>query len=66
MLADELMDVRMKGAKPRVEAFQASGANCLATPCAICKAQLPVAFQHYGVEASVVGVMDLLGKAIVV
>ena len=55
----------MKGAKPRVEAFQASGANCLATPCAICKAQLPVAFQHYGVEAPVVGVMDLLGKAIV-
>jgi Fe-S oxidoreductase len=66
MLADELMDVRMKGAKPRVEAFQASGANCLATPCAICKAQLPVAFEHYGVKAQVVGVMDLLGKAIVV
>ncbi len=65
LLTDELMDVRMKGAKPRVEAFQASGANCLATPCAICKAQLPVAFQHYGVEAQVVGVMDLLGKAMV-
>jgi Fe-S oxidoreductase len=64
LLADELMDVRMKGAKPRVEAFQASGANCLATPCAICKAQVPTAFQHYGVEAPVVGVMDLLGKAI--
>lgn len=66
MLADELMDVRMKGAKPRVEAFQASGANCLATPCAICKAQLPTAFQHYGVEAPVVGVIDLLGKALVI
>jgi Fe-S oxidoreductase len=66
MLADELMEVRMKGAKPRVEAFKASGANCLATPCAICKAQLPVAFQHYGVEAPVVGVMDLLSKAIVI
>jgi Fe-S oxidoreductase len=66
LLADELMDVRMKGAKPRVEAFQATGANCLATPCAICKAQLPAAFQHYGVEAPVVGVMDLLGKAIVI
>jgi Fe-S oxidoreductase len=65
MLADELMDVRMKGAKPRVEAFQASGANCLATPCAICKAQLPAAFEHYRVKAPVVGVMDLLGKAIV-
>jgi Fe-S oxidoreductase len=65
LLADELMDVRMKGARPRVEAFQASGANYLATPCAICKAQLPVAFEHYGVTAQVGGVMDLLGKAIV-
>jgi Fe-S oxidoreductase len=65
LLSDELMEVRMKGAKPRVEAFQASGANCLATPCAICKAQLPVAFQHYDVKAPIVGVMDLLGKAIV-
>jgi Fe-S oxidoreductase len=65
MLADELMDVRMKGAQPRVEAFRTSGANCLATPCAICKAQLPTAFEHYGVKAPVVGVMDLLGKAIV-
>jgi Fe-S oxidoreductase len=59
------MDVRMKGARPRVEAFQASGANYLATPCAICKAQLPVAFEHYRVTAQVGGVMDLLGKAIV-
>ncbi len=65
LLADELMEVRMKGARPRVEAFQASGANYLATPCAICKAQLPVAFRHYGVEAQVGGVMDLLGKAII-
>jgi Fe-S oxidoreductase len=65
MLADELMDVRMKGAKPRVEAFRATQANYLATPCAVCKAQLPVAFQHYGVEAQVGGVMDLVGKAIV-
>jgi Fe-S oxidoreductase len=66
MLADDLMEVRLKGAKPRVEAFQATGANYLATPCAICKAQLPAAFQHYGVDAQVGGVMDLLGKAIVI
>jgi Fe-S oxidoreductase len=65
MLAEELMGVRMQGAKPRVDAFRASGASCLATPCAICKAQLPVAFQHYAVEAQVVGVTDLLGKALV-
>ena len=65
MLSEELMDLRIKGAKPRAEAFKASGANCLATPCAICKAQLPGAFEHYEIDAPVVGVMDLLGKAIV-
>jgi Fe-S oxidoreductase len=64
MLSEELMDLRMKGAGPRIEAFKASGANCLATPCAICKAQLQAAFGHYKIEAAVVGVMDLLGKAI--
>ncbi len=66
LLADELMEVRMKGAKPRMEAFRASGAGCLATPCAICKAQFPAAFEHYGLKAQVVGVMDLLGKAIII
>jgi len=65
MLADEIMDLRIKGAKPRADAFKASGANCLATPCAICKAQLPAAFAHYEIDAPIVGVMDLLGKAIV-
>jgi len=66
MLADELMDIRMKGATPRIEAFRTTGANYLATTCALCKAQFPVAFQHHGVEAQVGGVMDLLGKAIVI
>ena len=53
------------GATPRMEAFRTTGATHLAVPCAICKAQFPVAFKHYGVDAQVVGVMDLLGKAIV-
>jgi len=65
MLSEELMDLRIKGAKPRADAFKASGATCLSTPCAICKAQLPVAFEHYKIEAPIVGVMDLLAKAIV-
>ena len=65
MLADEIMPLRIQGAKPRADAFKASGATCLATPCAICKAQLPPAFAHYKIDAPIVGVMDLLGKAIV-
>ena len=66
MLADELMDIRMKGALPRIEAFRTTGAEYLATPCAICKAQFPEVFKHYGVKAEVVGVIDLLGKAIII
>ena len=66
MLADELMDIRMKGALPRIEAFRITGAEYLATPCAICKAQFPEVFKHYGVKAEVVGVIDLLGKAIII
>ena len=30
------------------------------------KAQFPVTFEHYGLKAQVVGVMDLLGKAIII
>jgi len=66
LLTDELMEVRMKGAKPRAEAFRATGAGYLVTPCAVCKAQFPVVFEHYGIKAQVVGAMDLLGKAIVI
>ncbi len=66
LLTEELMQTRMNGAKPRVEAFRTTGADLLATPCAICKAQFPEVFKHYGVDARVVGVMDLLAKAIVI
>ena len=59
------METRFAGVKPRIEAFRASGATHLAVPCAICKAQFPVAFEHYRIDAQVVGVMDLLAKAIV-
>ena len=65
LLTEELMETRMNGVKPRLEAFRTSGATHLATPCAICKAQFPVAFKHYAMNAQVVGVMDLLGKALV-
>lgn len=66
LLTDELMPTRMNGAKPRLEAFRSTGADVLVTPCAICKAQFPEVFRHYGLDARVSGVMDLLGKAIVI
>ena len=64
MLMDELMDLRMKGAKPRAEAVRDVNAEYLAAPCAICKAQLRLAMDHYKLNTEVGGALDLVGKAI--
>ena len=42
-----------------------TGAEILVAPCAICKAQLPVAMEGNGVEVTVKGLLDLVGNAIV-
>jgi len=65
LLADEIMDVRMAGGKPRADAVRLTGANYLAVPCAICKAQLPEVMEHHKVPAKVGGVIDMLGRALV-
>ncbi|MFC1554730.1 sulfate reduction electron transfer complex DsrMKJOP subunit DsrK [candidate division KSB1 bacterium] len=65
MLADEIMELRMAGGKPRAEACRATGANYLATPCAICKANLPEVMQHHKVPVVVGGIHDLLSKALI-
>jgi Fe-S oxidoreductase len=65
LLTDEIMPLRMAGGKPRAEACRATGASFLATPCAICKAQLPEVMKHWKVDVTVGGVHDLLAKAIV-
>ena len=56
--------------RPRAEAVRYVGANYLATPCAICKAQLPEVMSHFKVEVDgevvrVGGVHDLLGRALI-
>jgi Fe-S oxidoreductase len=66
MLMDELMDLRMKGAKPRAEAVRDVGAKYLAAPCAICKAQLRLVMDHYKLDTDVGGVLDLVARAIVI
>jgi Fe-S oxidoreductase len=65
LLTDEIMPIRMAGGKPRAEACRATGANFMATPCAICKAQLPELMKHWQVDCTVGGVHELLGKAII-
>lgn len=65
LLTDEIMPIRMAGGKPRAEACRATGANYLATPCAICKAQLPDLMKHWKVPVKTGGVHDLLARAII-
>ncbi len=65
LLTEELMDLRVAGSKMRAEAFRTTRANTLATICAICKAQLRKVLPKHGIEAEVVGVHDLVGRALI-
>ncbi len=64
LLTDEIMPIRMAGGKPRALAVKHTGANFLATVCAICKAQLPESMHYWGVPTEVGGVVQLLGNAL--
>jgi len=70
LLTDELMDIRIKGAKPRMEALKQvadeQGVNFMATICAICKAQFTKVLPAYGFKMSMVGgVHQLVSNAII-
>lgn len=65
LLTDELMPIRMAGGKPRAMAVKHTGANYLATVCAICKAQLPEAMHYWEVPVKVGGVIDLFTNALI-
>ena len=45
-------------------AVKHTGANYLATVCAICKAQLPESMHYWDVPVKVGGVIDLLANAL--
>jgi hypothetical protein len=64
------MDVRIKGAMPRMQAYhyikEKYGANFFTLICAICKAQFTKVFPYYGIEMEEVGgVHQLVSNAIV-
>jgi Fe-S oxidoreductase len=70
LLTDDLMEIRVKGAMPRMQAFSAvvedKGVNFLALICAICKAQFTKVVPYYGFDMSMVGgVHQLVSTAIV-
>jgi aspartokinase len=66
---DELLDLRVKGALPRMEALRRvadeHGVNFMATICAICKAQFTKVLPYYGFKMNNVGgVHQLVSTAI--
>ncbi len=70
LLTDDLLVLRVKGAKPRVEALhyvaQQQGVTHMAAMCAICKTQFSQVLPHYGFEREqVVSVHQLVSHAIV-
>jgi Fe-S oxidoreductase len=67
ILMDEMMDIRMQlGRKKAEQVKELLPLDYFATPCSICKAQLPHVMKHYGMEdLKMGGVMDVVGKAIV-
>jgi len=69
LLTDELMDLRVKGALPRMEALKRvvdeHGVNYMATICAICKAQFSKVLPIYGFDMGMIGgVHQLVSNAI--
>ncbi len=69
LLSDEILDVRVQGAMPRMQAYQnvkeSHGVNFLGLICAICKAQFTKVVPKYGVPMiEVGGVHQLIGRAI--
>ena len=69
LLTDDLMELRVKGALPRMEALKQvadqHGVNFMATICAICKAQFSKVLPYYGFEMGLVGgVHQLVSTAI--
>ncbi|MBI4847374.1 MAG: (Fe-S)-binding protein [Nitrospirae bacterium] len=69
-LTDELIDIRVKGAMPRMQALKrvkdSHNVNFFALICAICKAQFTKVFPYYGIDMEEVGgVHQLVSNAII-
>lgn len=60
----ELEELRVKTGRLKAEQIEATGAKIVATACENCKAQLKLLSERYNLGVSVVGVVDLVAKAI--
>jgi Fe-S oxidoreductase len=69
LLSEELMDLRIKGALPRLQGLKAvmdsHDVNFIALICSICKAQMTKVFPYYDLDMEMVGgVHQLVSRAI--
>jgi len=69
ILTDDLMEIRVKGAQPRMEAYnqvvKERGVTNLAAICAICKAQFSKVLPYYGFGMTdIISVHQLVGDAL--
>jgi Fe-S oxidoreductase len=63
---EEIYDFRMEiGGLKKVEQLKATGAKFIAAPCANCKKQLRELVDYHKLDMEVVGIHDLIAKAIV-
>jgi len=67
---DDLMELRVKGAKPRMDALtkviRDKGVTHMAAMCAICKSQFTKVLPYYGMKMDqIVSVHQLVSNAIV-
>jgi len=70
LLTDDLMEVRVKGAQPRIEALnnvvQERGVTHMAAICAICKSQFTKVLPYYGMDMDqIVSVHQLVSNALI-
>jgi Fe-S oxidoreductase len=70
LLTDDLMELRVKGAKPRMEALknviEEHGVTNMAAICAICKSQFTKVLPYYGLDMDmIVSVHQLVSNAII-
>ena len=69
LLTDDLLELRVKGAKPRMEALnrvvEDHGVTHMAAICAICKTQFSKVMPYYGFDMNqIVGVHQLVSNAL--
>jgi len=70
LLTDDLMELRVKGAKPRMDALKAAtdehGVTHMAAICAICKSQFTKVIPYYGFDMDqIVSVHQLVSNALI-